>query len=797
MNSYKGVKRSYFELVEIFKKEIVEKQGGPGKPMRDKYFQVIELLTDLNVSFRFYYEYAYLKQVLIDYYNVLNHQLNPQKITKFNPNIAHNNSHRFVYNTQTQTPKRSLYGFGEVQLDTTVLQETPVFDNIQSENFGIIFETKNYCLNSKMYDLKYSPFAGNCSNHLLMEYSFINLRKQHYRQFQEKSDNFKLFENDYTEHLLGFDYDDKEGKVVYTSTYPEKIHKYLETRVNRFTIVSTGVPGHHLTTLIHRNESEGINIFVIDSNHAPLPYCQELTEGLQKIFAQRHPTLTCKSYYLAQYSLNFGHENDNIYETNGYCQLVGFLFSDILYRNIVFHDKLNFDASSTDVIDFINRMKQYCVHNFYEQDHDVPLWKFKLLCFNFNYKVMSSVKLFNTDQNQPLDVRYYDKYSIDDIQNHTKPLNYQNVHFGFKSKLREYFAYRLYMNSFIGINWTDDSNYAIIPQKDNNYYFFVPEVLSDSTDDSDICNFIGINTGIHFQVENSYSWARINNQDVPLGNVHFLFIKIFKFMKDALKYNPMLIQTPQPTISPRPAPTSSPRPAPIKKPKIPILKITPTFPLQPRTEPFIPRAPSTEPFIPREPYLSRKTYIPIQTDPLYHTTDYNQVSHDVIKKYRQLNPHILKNKKEGKQRMKLREQEREGKISISSPKQKHIYLNYNYSHAINRQCSDATLDRDRVWYQRNYQLMRDLYELVTKQMLTPDYIYPRISHLLNCMINRHNWIMNAQEISNTYIELQRRINDKDHIFKDHLKVDELKYLIKIVTDLNKYGKEYSNKSSSS
>ena len=100
-------------MVEIFKKEIVEKQGGPGKPMRDKYFQVIELLTDLNVSFRFYYEYAYLKQVLIDYYNVLNHQLNPQKITKFNPNITHNNSHRFVYNTQT--PNRSLYGFGEVQ----------------------------------------------------------------------------------------------------------------------------------------------------------------------------------------------------------------------------------------------------------------------------------------------------------------------------------------------------------------------------------------------------------------------------------------------------------------------------------------------------------------------------------------------------------------------------------------------------------------------------------------------------------------------------------------------------------
>ena len=83
MNSYKGVKRSYFELVEIFKKEIAGKQGGPGKPMRDKYFTVLELLADLKVSFRSYYEYAYLREVLTDYYDVLNDQLNPQKITKF------------------------------------------------------------------------------------------------------------------------------------------------------------------------------------------------------------------------------------------------------------------------------------------------------------------------------------------------------------------------------------------------------------------------------------------------------------------------------------------------------------------------------------------------------------------------------------------------------------------------------------------------------------------------------------------------------------------------------------------
>ena len=286
---------------------------------------------------------------------------------------------------------------------------------------------------------------------------------------------------------------------MYSAAYAEQIHNYFETRVNCFTLVTGGIPGHHLTTLIHRNDSEGINIFVIDSNQAPLQYCRELTEGLKEIFSQRHPTFTCKSYYLAdrQYPLNFGHEGANIYETKGYCVLVGFLFYDILYRNIVFHDKLKFDASSTDVIDFINRMKRYCVYNFYQNNSMVRLWKFKLLCFNFNYKIMSSVKLFNTDQNKPLDGRYYDKYSIDDIQKQKNlpPENYQNVHFAFKSKLREYFAYSSYMNGFIGINWTDDSDYTRIPQKDNNYYFFIPEVLSDKIPNKGICNFIGINTG--------------------------------------------------------------------------------------------------------------------------------------------------------------------------------------------------------------------------------------------------------------------------------------------------------------
>ena len=114
---------------------------------------------------------------------------------------------------------------------------------------------------------------------------------------------------------------------------------------------------------------------------------------------------------MAGYSLNFGSENNNIYENNGYCVLIGYLFMNILYRNIVIYKKLAFNATHEQVSDFINNMKQYCMTNFNDDSTSTDkLWKFKLICYNFDYKVMESMNVINTNENIPLDGTYYENY---------------------------------------------------------------------------------------------------------------------------------------------------------------------------------------------------------------------------------------------------------------------------------------------------------------------------------------------------------------------------------------------------
>ena len=70
---------------------------------------------------------------------------------------------------------------------------------------------------------------------------------------------------------------------------------------------------------------------------------------------------------MAEYALNFGAENNNIYENNGYCVLIGYLFMNNLYRNIVIYKKLAFNATHKQVYDFINNMKQYCMTTFNDE----------------------------------------------------------------------------------------------------------------------------------------------------------------------------------------------------------------------------------------------------------------------------------------------------------------------------------------------------------------------------------------------------------------------------------------------
>ena len=52
---YEGQKRTFEELVKIFKTEIYEKKGRLREDKITKYFECIHLIKDLKVSFQFYY----------------------------------------------------------------------------------------------------------------------------------------------------------------------------------------------------------------------------------------------------------------------------------------------------------------------------------------------------------------------------------------------------------------------------------------------------------------------------------------------------------------------------------------------------------------------------------------------------------------------------------------------------------------------------------------------------------------------------------------------------------------------
>ena len=95
---------------------------------------------------------------------------------------------------------------------------------------------------------------------------------------------------------------------------------------------------------------------------------------------------------MSDYLLNFGsydNINDNIYENIGYCLLVGYVFMNILFTNIVMYKKLPFNATHKQVFDFINNMKQYCLKYFKDDNkRNDKLWKFKLICYNYEFKVL-------------------------------------------------------------------------------------------------------------------------------------------------------------------------------------------------------------------------------------------------------------------------------------------------------------------------------------------------------------------------------------------------------------------------
>ena len=362
MSEYKGVNRSYFELVELFKTKIVEPLGETEDSKRKKYFAVLELVADLKASFQYYYEYELLRLVLKDYNDILSEQLNFRKIQIFTPStsiINANETENLVLNTVTQSSQKQRALFGEVPIKTSTLQKTDIFNNLQEEDFGIIFKIKSCSIDSNdtMYNFTCTTFVGFYYCNFIHYLYLQKFRLKNYSdQSENNSENFQLFNIDYKDKY-GFYY---RKKFLTDNKYLEQIHQYFETHDNCFTLVPTTITGHFLTTFIHKN-GEGIHIYVIDSNSIPYDEFNKLTQALKDLFQKRHRTVRCESYYMGTYALNFGGENGNIYEEEGYCILVGYLFMNILFRNIVIYKKLPFNATQKQVFNFINSMKRYCI----------------------------------------------------------------------------------------------------------------------------------------------------------------------------------------------------------------------------------------------------------------------------------------------------------------------------------------------------------------------------------------------------------------------------------------------------
>jgi hypothetical protein len=160
MPLYKAPKRSYFELLELFKKEIVENPGKTEDEMTRKYFALVSLTSDVKANFQDYYEYALLKNVLQDYTDVLSKQRSPvnRKVHVFTPSqTSVTDSDNIVYNTPSRSTAR-IRRFGEVQINPSRLTRTDVFDHLEQNQFGIKFNIRNYSLhdNNTMYNLTHS-----------------------------------------------------------------------------------------------------------------------------------------------------------------------------------------------------------------------------------------------------------------------------------------------------------------------------------------------------------------------------------------------------------------------------------------------------------------------------------------------------------------------------------------------------------------------------------------------------------------------------------------------------------------
>ena len=185
-------------LIETFDKEIIR---NPTKPLKEKYWIVVELQTSLKKIFEYSYEYELFKTALQDYYNGLK-KLSDSTTTRVRKFSARRSSSlsrekrtkgNIVYNNYNKTR------FGEPLTDPLLLgMKTDSITDLKQEMFYVSSSNGKkhtikcdfdfFLVNNTLYDIEQIPYVGSTSLESIFQYYLYSQHQRlHNRYDSDKS----------------------------------------------------------------------------------------------------------------------------------------------------------------------------------------------------------------------------------------------------------------------------------------------------------------------------------------------------------------------------------------------------------------------------------------------------------------------------------------------------------------------------------------------------------------------------------------------------------------------------------
>ena len=497
--------KTYEELVRVLKTDII-----PNAKLNEKTRKTIaQLQSELDKNFRPFYEYELLRLVLKNY--------NFFFTDKNDSNVDESKSSRFYKLMQNLPFRRNR--FGEIQFDRALIPPTDVFNStVQSVNgdFRIQCNPTDYVFNDGPRVIKKCPFSSmQCMQFIYHLYLYNKHQKYHNRS--NNAEEFEFFPVLQNETYIGT----YNNRFVFKSErFKTAIVKHFQRTNNCFTMFSGGTLKHTMPVLMHKNATDDtINIIIIDNNHTPATGVRDFISMIEIFFQDSFPDTKCKSRYIHGYRLNFGKSSK--YEEAGYCQLVTYLFMDILFTNIVVHKHLKADASIEYIIRYVQLLQKFLYENYVRSD----TWK--LLCFNYCYKILDEMSVFSQDQ--VINPSHFAALGLMQIQEEHD--NEINQRFNFGQKLCEIMIANDFMPLLVGISLVPIG--LMRPQRENSYVYYVPQALKYKHH-AEAFYFKGVTDEFHkFIVRNDYEYVQEIKHDETdpmftrdFTDIKFLFYKM-------------------------------------------------------------------------------------------------------------------------------------------------------------------------------------------------------------------------------------------------------------------------------